>query len=199
MWIYLNGLLFGLTLITALGPQNIFLIRQGARRKHAVLSALICFACDCVLVIASVTSLHHIIQLHPNIRYWLTWFGVIFLFCYGGRNLLHALRKSHHNDQRITCTASRWKIVLLALGFSLLNPHAIIDSIIIIGSGSSQYPDNQPAFVGGVITASLIWFTLLTVITHFFAKLLGRAKTWRRMELASGLLMLGLSLKLAWS
>lgn len=199
MLVYLNGLMLGLSLITALGPQNVFLIRQGALRRHAALSAAICFCCDIILICGSVTGLHHVLELHPTLKIWITWFGVAFLLYYGAKALRRGLSKEHRDNTPAQEASSRWQIIMLALGFSLLNPHAIIDSLVIIGGGSSQFPEHQQAFVFGVITSSLFWFSSLTFTTHYFSEVLSRATVWRRIELASGILMLFLSCKLAYS
>lgn len=197
MLVYLNGLMLGLSLIMALGPQNVFLIRQGALREHAVLSALICFCCDIILVCASVAGLHQILRLHPVLHTWITWFGVAFLLYYGVKALKRAFDKESAQSAREQQCINRLQIVMLALGFSLLNPHAIIDSLVIIGSGSTQFPDHPQAFLFGVISASFLWFTSLTFTTHYFSDVLSRATVWRRIEFSSGILMLVLSLKLA--
>ncbi|MDI9818996.1 MULTISPECIES: LysE/ArgO family amino acid transporter [unclassified Legionella] len=197
MAIYLNGLLLGLSLIAALGPQNVFLIRQGALRRHAVLSAMICFCCDIILVCASVAGLYQVLKLHPALQSWMVWFGVIFLFYYGSKSLKNALAIKNSTSIAAQDATTRWQIILLALGFSLLNPHAIIDSLVIIGGSSSQFPGHHQAFLFGVLTSSLLWFSSLTFITHYFSEVLSRAAVWRRIELSSGLLMLFLSLKLA--
>ncbi|CEK09231.1 LysE/ArgO family amino acid transporter [Legionella hackeliae] len=199
MTVYFNGLILGLSLITALGPQNVFLIRQGAMRKHAVLSAAICFLCDIVLVCASVAGLHHVLELHPTLQIWITWFGVAFLFYYGAHALKRAFTQKTGEENAAPNVSNRWQIVMLALGFSLLNPHAIIDSLVIIGGGSSQFPGHQQVFLMGVITSSLFWFSSLTFTTHYFSEVLSRATVWRRIEFASGMLMIFLSVKLALS
>lgn len=197
MLIYFNGLLLGLSLITALGPQNVFLIRQGALKKHAILSALVCFICDIILVGASVAGLHQILSMHPALQIWITLLGITFLLYYGTCALKKALDKQSQETIRKQENTSRLQIVMLALGFSLLNPHAIIDSLVIIGSGSSQFPDNPQAFLLGVISASFLWFASLTFTTHYFSDILARVTVWRRIEFSSGLLMIFLSLKLA--
>ncbi|CDZ76081.1 Arginine exporter protein ArgO [Legionella massiliensis] len=197
MLIYFNGLLLGLSLITALGPQNVFLIRQGALKKHAVLSALVCFVCDIILVGASVAGLHQILSLHPTLQIWITVLGVAFLLYYGSCALKKSLSKQTQATIREQENTSRLQIVMLALGFSLLNPHAIIDSLVIIGSGSSQFPENPQAFLFGVLSASFLWFTSLTFTTHYFSDILARVSVWRRIEFSSGLLMVFLSMKLA--
>ncbi|ASQ47405.1 LysE/ArgO family amino acid transporter [Legionella clemsonensis] len=199
MMVYFNGLMLGLSLITALGPQNVFLIRQGALRQHAILSAAICFLCDIILVCASVAGLHHVLELHPTLQIWITWFGVAFLLYYGSKALKRALFYKKREVTPPSNVTTRWQIIAFALGFSLLNPHAIIDSLVIIGGGSTQFPGHQQAFLMGVVTSSLFWFSALTFTTHYFSELLSRPHVWRRIEFASGVLMLVLSLKLALS
>jgi len=196
MTVYLNGLMLGLSLIMALGPQNIFIIRQGTLRQHAVLSAITCFLCDILLVTASVAGLHHVLELHPDLGVWLSRFGVAFLGYYGSRALIQAFNRSSKGVKQGKQLSNRWQIVLLALSFSLLNPHAIVDSLVLIGGGSGQFPDHQQAFLAGVITSSLLWFTVLTSTTYYFSNALSRTAVWRRVEFFSGTLMVYLSVKL---
>ena len=196
MTVYLNGLMLGLSLIMALGPQNIFIIRQGTLRQHAVLSAITCFLCDIVLVTGSVAGLHQVLELHPNLAVWLSCFGVVFLGYYGSRALIQAFTPGSKGVKQGKQISNRWQIVLLALSFSLLNPHAIVDSLVLIGGGSSQFPDQQQAFLAGVITSSMLLFTILTSTTYYFSNALSRTVVWRRVEFFSGALMVYLSVKL---
>ncbi|KTD57571.1 LysE/ArgO family amino acid transporter [Legionella shakespearei] len=199
MFIYFNGLILGLSLIMALGPQNIFLIKQGARKNHAALSALVCFICDIILVCASVAGLHQLLLAHPTLQIWMIWFGSAFLLYYA----VNALRSSFSKKDKATAQApqphNRKQIILFALGFSLLNPHAIIDSLVIIGGGSRQFPDHEFAFLAGVITASLLWFSSLTVTIRYFSDVLSKTTVWQMIELFSGLLMAFIGIKLALS
>lgn len=199
MPVYLNGLILGLSLIMALGPQNIFLIKQGARRHHATLSAVICFFCDIILVCASVTGLHKLLLSHPTLQIWMIWSGSAFLFYYAFKNLSSAFTKKNKVAEEAPTAHSKTQIILFALGFSLLNPHAIIDTLVIIGSGSSQFPDHEAVFLLGVITASLLWFSSLTVTTRYFSSILSRESIWQVIELCSGLLMAFIGIKLALS
>ncbi|KTC64626.1 LysE family transporter (plasmid) [Legionella adelaidensis] len=196
MPIYLNGLMLGLSLIMALGPQNVFLIRQGALRKHAVLSALTCFFCDSLLITGSVAGLHHLLETHDSIRLIMICFGSLFLAYYGFITLKQCFTKKSAPVQAEQNLTTRWQIILLALSFSLLNPHAIIDSLVIIGGGSIQFPGHQKEFLFGVLTSSLVWFSALTFSTYYFSKALTKATIWRRVEFCSGILMLFLSVKL---
>ncbi len=197
MSIFVSGLLLGLSLIMALGPQNIFLIRQGAFRQHAVMSAFTCFVCDVILVTLSVVGLHEILESHPGLAIWLSWLGALFLGGYGLLSIKRSWRAGNKAIELETTQTARKQIVLLAVGFSLLNPHAIIDSLVLIGGGSSQFPDHPKLFLSGVITSSLVWFSLLTSLAYFFSNALIKDKVWRRVELAGGLLMVYLGIQLA--
>ena len=199
MPIYLNGLLLGMSLIMALGPQNVFLIRQGAMRQHAVLSAIICFVCDIILITASVIGLQDVLEAHADLRSWMTWFGAAFLLYYGISALRRAFDKKSKEVEQESSSTNRWQIIMLALGFSLLNPHAIIDSLVLIGGGSGQFPGHERVFLLGVLSSSLLWFTVLTFTAYYFSNILARATVWRRVELGSGILMVFLSIKLVCS
>lgn len=197
MAIYFNGLLLGLSLIMALGPQNIFLIRQGVLRQHVTLSVITCFVCDATLVTASVLGLQEILQIHPQLRLWLIRFGVVFLVYYG----LSALKRGYELSSQIQIkeqqSTKRWQIILLALGFSVLNPHAIIDSLVLIGGSSSQFLGHEHQFLLGVLSSCLLWFTGLTAVAYSFSEILTRKNTWRGIEFTAGLIMIYLGIKLA--
>ncbi len=198
MLIYLNGLILGLSLIIALGPQNIFLIKQGARKNHPWLSAFICLSCDIILMCASVAGLHQVLLTHPALQIWLLILGALFLFYYAGKSLKSAFLP-HNSIKTESYSYNKKQIILFALGFSLLNPHAIIDSLVIIGGGSSQFPDHQLAFLLGVISASCLWFCSLMLTTRFFANVLTKNTVWQSIEIGSGLLMVFIGIKLALS
>lgn len=194
--IYLNGLMLGFSLIMALGPQNIFLIRQGALRQHAFTSAVTCFVSDVILITASILGLQRMMLAQPQFRVWMTWLGAAFLCFYGSKTLWQAMRRSSEAVEITAPTTSRKQIIILALSFSLLNPHAIIDSLILIGGTSARFPNHIAAFLFGTLTSSLVWFSLLTLTTYYFSKMLTKNHIWRNIEFLSGILMIYLSVKL---
>ncbi len=198
MPVYFKGLMLGLSLIMALGPQNVFLIRQGAMRQHAMLSAIICFMSDLILITASVTGVHQLLKFHPGVQIWLIGLGSAFLAYYGLKTLKQAFSTAPSLQKEQQSATSRLQIIVLALGFSLLNPHAIIDSLVLIGGGSAHFPDHRQAFLLGVLTSSLLWFSTLTATAHYFSERLIQPKIWRRVEFFSGVLMIYLSVKLIW-
>lgn len=199
MFAYFNGLILGLSLIITLGPQNIFLIKQGARRNHAALSAVVCFICDIILMSASVVGLHQLLSNHPVLQTWMMWLGSVFLFYYAIKNLYHAFSKSNPKIGSSHPLYNRIQIIFFALGFSLLNPHSIIDTLVIIGSNSSQFPDQEMIFLLGVLTSSLLWFSSIFFTTRYFSNVLTKVKIWQGIELFSGLLMAFIGIKLVLS
>jgi L-lysine exporter family protein LysE/ArgO len=199
MLIFLNGLILGLSLIMALGPQNIFLIKQGAQRNHAALSAAICFVCDVILACASVAGLHEVLLNYPTCQVVMIWLGAAFLLYYAVKSLYSGFVRRKQLEEALSIPHSRIQIIVFALGFSLLNPHAIIDTLVIIGSGSSQFPNHELAFLFGVITASFLWFSSLTLTTRYFSAVFSKRSVWQCIELSSGVIMSVTSIKLALS
>ncbi|HHF7366316.1 TPA: LysE family transporter [Legionella bozemanae] len=196
MFVYLNGLFLGLSLIIALGPQNVFLIKQGAQKNHAILSAVICFICDFILICSSIAGLHELLQLRPVLQIWMMVLGTLFLLFYSAKALTNAFSKQSEDAENAHPPRNRTQIILLALGFSILNPHAIIDSLVIIGGGSSGYPDKEHIFLLGVLTSSFIWFSSLTFTARYFSDVLTKANVWKGIELISGLLMAFIGIKI---
>lgn len=180
----------------ALGPQNLFLIKQGAKKNHPTLSAIICFFCDVILTAGSIAGLHELLLLNPTLHLWMLWLGSIFLLYYATKALISAFSIKKDSNVEVPQAHSRKQIILFALGFSLLNPHAIIDTVVIIGSGSTQYPNHELTFLMGVITSSLLWFSTLTFTTHYFSNFLTKARVWQTIEFFSGLLMGTIGIKL---
>lgn len=196
MQVFFSGLVLGLSLIMSLGPQNLFLIKQGTGRNHAILSALVCFLCDLILITGSIAGLEALFTAWPHLKEWMLWSGAAFLLYYAIQTLHGAFRPREKHETPRFKPLSRIQIILFALGFSLLNPYAILDTMIIIGSGSSQYPEQQMMFLSGVITASLLWFSSLTWVTYRFAALITTSKIWQGIEIISGSMMSYIGLKL---
>ncbi|KTD42707.1 LysE/ArgO family amino acid transporter [Legionella parisiensis] len=196
MFVYLNGLFLGLSLIVALGPQNVFLIKQSAQKNHAALSAVICFICDFILICSSIAGLHELLQIHPFLQIWMMVLGTLFLLFYSAKALTNAFFKASEHAENVHQPRNRAQIILLALGFSILNPHAIIDSLVIIGGGSSGYPNQEHIFLLGVLTSSFIWFSSLTFTARYFSGVLTKTNVWKGIELISGLLMAFVGVKL---
>ncbi len=80
---YLAGLGLGFSLIVAIGAQNLFVLRQGIRREHVVLTATICAVSDAVLIVAGVSGVGLLLQAVPWLFDAVRWVGAAFLAGYG--------------------------------------------------------------------------------------------------------------------
>lgn len=168
-------------LIIAIGAQNAFVIRQGLRRQHLLLTALMCSLIDAILIAFGVIGFGYYLSEYPFFIELTKYIAAIFLFCYGCisfrsayRN--HVIKKSGED----TAEASVKKIVISLLAFSLLNPHVYLDTVILLGSIASQQPEHeQMTFAFGAMAASFAWFFALTFGARFLAPFLQKENSWR--------------------
>lgn len=91
---YLYGVGLGLSLIIAIGAQNVFVLRQGIRREHVVTVALICAVSDALLIAIGVSGVGVALQAVPWLVDVVRWVGVAFLTTYGALALRRAYRPS---------------------------------------------------------------------------------------------------------
>jgi L-lysine exporter family protein LysE/ArgO len=84
--------------------------------------------------------------------------------------------------------------MLEAAGFTLLNPHVYLDTVLLLGSiGARQAPAGQVSFVGGVACASTVWFAALGFGARIFAPVFARPRAWQILDIVVGVTMLVLA------
>ena len=181
--VYLNGFVLTLGLIMAIGAQNAHVLRQGLRGEHVLLTVSVSALCDMLLITLGVAGLGSLFVAHPALTAVARYGGAAFLLWYGGR----ALRSAVHGGQCMDVAAhrrmSRGQALLAAAGFSLLNPHAYLDTVVLLGSiGSQQAEDLRPLFAAGAITASIVWFVLLGYGARLLVPLFVRPLAWRVLD-----------------
>ena len=189
---YLEGLGLGASLIIAIGAQNAFVLRQGLKRQHVLLTALFCTLCDATLITLGVAGLGAAITSVPALFTAATWGGAAFLFLYGLRSFRSAFRAGMLDADAANgqATSSARRTVLALLGFSLLNPHVYLDTVILLGSVGARHPAiERPSFVLGASTASLLWFFGLAYGAALLAPLFRKPTTWRALDLLVGCVM----------
>jgi L-lysine exporter family protein LysE/ArgO len=196
MWqSYLNGVLIAFGLIMAIGAQNAFVLAQGLRREHHVPVALVCIACDVMLVAAGVFGLASLLAQSPVLLAVARWGGVVFLLWYGSQALRRACSRQSLQHSQATGQRSRRAVLLSALAVTLLNPHVYIDTVLLIGSLGAQ--QSVPgAYVAGAASASLLWFTLLALGAAWLAPWLARPATWRLLDLMVAVMMFSVAVQL---
>ncbi|MGP9822301.1 LysE/ArgO family amino acid transporter [Salinarimonas sp. NSM] len=193
---FLPGFLVGLGLILAIGAQNAFVLRQGLRRQHVWAVTLTCGASDAVLIAAGVAGFGALAEAAPWFAPVLTIAGAAFLAWYGVRSLMRAFG----SDEALVPAEgagqdSLGRTLTVCLALTWLNPHVYLDTLVLIGSVSTQYADRF-AFAAGAITASFTFFLTLGHGARLLRPIFAKPSAWRRLELGIGVLMLFLALKL---
>lgn len=192
MWqSYLNGLGLGAGLIMAIGAQNVFVLAQGLRREHPLAVAAVCILCDGVLICAGVFGLAHLLAEQPLLLQAARWGGAAFLTVYALRALHRAWRPAALHAMK-AATRPLGPVLLATLAITLLNPHVYIDTVLLLGSLGAAQP--QPgAFVGGAMSASLLWFSSLALGAAWLAPWLARPAIWRLIDLLVAIMLLGIA------
>lgn len=196
---YITGFTLGFSLIMVIGTQNIYIIKQGILRQNSYFCALICGFCDALLIALGVVGAQELTERLPFFNTGLLILGIAFLLVYGGLSIKRAFvgRTSMDNNTKVQVTPeTRLKTILIALGFSLLNPHAFIDAFVILGGVANHLePGSRWQFALGAITASFTWFFVLVTVAVYFSPFLQKKKTWQWMEFISGSVMLYIAVR----
>ncbi len=178
-----QGFGLGFGLIVAIGAQNVFVLTQGARGHRPWLVAGVCTLCDALLIAAGVGGVGLAAARAPLAASLLACAGVLFLAVYGLRALHSALRGASPGLVAGAEPAPLGAILLTALGVSLLNPHALLDTVVLLGGLSSQLDGpGRLSFGLGAVLASACWFFSLSLGGRLLAPVLRRPAAWRVLD-----------------
>ncbi|MBE5664252.1 LysE family transporter [Staphylococcus sp. SS60] len=162
----IHGFILSIGLILPLGAQNVFIFNQGANQskyRYALPAILTAGLSDSLLIIIAVIGISIIIMSMPILQAIIYVIGLIFLL-YMSWTIWND--KPSVNSQ--VEAMSPMKQVSFALSVSLLNPHAILDTIGVIGSSAALYNDKDKiAFTIACISVSWLWFFLLAILGKF--------------------------------
>lgn len=195
--IFIQGFLLQASLILALGAQNIFVLNSGLRKQNHLVVALVCSICDALLIFVGVLGVATFFIQFPFLKIGLGIVGVGFLFYYGVLKLQEA-KNGPRASSAVPAVVGLRQTILMSLGFSLLNPHVYLDTIVLIGGYSSQFDSvwRRFNFGAGAATFSVIWFYGLALLAFFASRFLNNPKSMRIVSLVSGMILLLLALKL---
>jgi len=155
MQIFLTGFFISLSLILAIGAQNAFVLKQGLKGQYVLTVVLICALSDAILISLGVSGFHVLMQSVTWIDSVARYTGALFLLVYGAISFYSAVKKNHSlNPSDEIRQQSVVKIALICLGFTWLNPHVYLDTLVLMGSISSQYPRQTVEFTAGAVSAS---------------------------------------------
>jgi len=179
---FLQGFGIGGGLIVAIGAQNAFVLSQGVRRNHHLVIAAICIICDAIFITAGVAGFGSVIAASTTLSHWVAWGGAGFLFVYGLGSLRSALKggRLDTNDQAVRSLRAA---IIATLAVTLLNPHFYLDTVVLLGSVSSQFQgDHRLYFWTGAVSASTLWFISLSLGGQMLAPLFRKQISWRILD-----------------
>jgi len=204
---FTSGMVLSLSLIVAIGPQNAHLLRMGLQRQHLWLSVAVCAIADMALIAIGVIGLAQLGQLSDRLYGALLGATVLVLLLYGwqaARRFMQTMRTptvaaAGVDDQTLASRMSRRQAVSAALTFSWLNPHAWIDTAVLLGGASLAYQEQARTGFGlGAMVGSGIWFITLGALAWWLGKRLGQSSLWRWIDGLVALMMWTIAATIAW-
>ena len=193
---FLPGLLTGLSLIIAIGAQNAFVIRQGLTKQHVLLVVAICAISDAVLIFLGVGGLGALIQGLPWLLEVIRWFGVLYLTWFGIKSL-RSVFKEQVLDASGVQSGSAGKAVAAVLGFTLLNPHVYLDTVILLGSIGNQFGTDKWWFAVGASLGSVLWFSAIGFGAKAASGLMKKPVFWKVLDSIIAVVMFSIAILLA--
>ena len=175
----LLGFVTGLSLILAIGAQNIFVIEQGLKKQYVFLVCIICSLSDLILIFCGILLFHFFHQyFNLFIELTLNILLIIFLIYFIFSKIKSIKRNISFNSE--VKDISKINILLKTLGFTYLNAHVYSDTVFFLGNFSKNFLLDEKIYFGiGASIASFIFFFLLGYLSTFFTKYAQSDKTWK--------------------
>lgn len=195
--VFFEGMILQASLIFALGPQNLFVLESGLKRHFHLTVSFVCFLCDLTLIMLGVAGAATFFNKFPEIKIIVGILGVGFLILYGIGKIRHdddQHLEFERNGKR-TCYKAA---IISSIVFSIVNPHAYLDGIVLIGGYSSKYSELDLRLLLGLGAASfsLIWFLVLSIGASFMVPLFKSATRMKYIMSTAGVILLFMSAKL---
>ncbi|MDR7149697.1 L-lysine exporter family protein LysE/ArgO [Hydrogenophaga palleronii] len=200
------GMVLSISLIMAIGPQNAHVLRMGLQRQHLWLTVAVCVVADIVLIGLGVLGLAQLGGLSDKLHGALVGAGMLFLAVYGWQafqRFLHprtlaivADEDKSATDKPDAAAVTRRQALLSALAFSWLNPHAWLDTAVLIGTASLAYGQGSTVFGLGAAAGSVVWFLALGAAAFWLGRRLNSLRVWRALDGMVALMMWGTAIAL---
>ena len=173
------GFFTGLSLILAIGAQNIFVIEQGLKKQYIFLVCLVCSLSDLILIFLGIFLFHYFHQyFNMTIELLLNFLLIIFLF-----HFIYLKVKTFQTSVNLNSElkkVSRFEILLKTLGFTYLNAHVYSDTVFFLGNFSKNFILHQKILFGaGASVASFIFFFAIGYLSKNLSKYAKSEKVWK--------------------
>ena len=173
------GFFTGLSLILALGAQNIFVIEQGLKKNYIFIVCLICSISDLILIFLGIFLFNYLENyLSGIVEFILNILLVIFLIYFIFEKIKSNYQNVNFNGQQTILSFK--SVIIKSLGFTYLNPHVYSDTVFFLGNFSKNFEIFNKYYFGlGAAISSLIFFFLLGYLSKFFSNYLKDEKIWK--------------------
>ncbi|GAA4924832.1 L-lysine exporter family protein LysE/ArgO [Stackebrandtia albiflava] len=193
---FFTGLAFGLGLIIPIGAQNILVFSQGLAlgMPRALWTVLATACCDTLLILAGALGANALLTQVPGLQAVLLAAGAVLLTYLGVKSLR---AKVVHTDAAEAAITNPRQVITKAVAASLFNPHAIIDTVGILGAAiAAQSVAGRATFTMGTISASWLWFLMLAAAAAAMRHVLTpRRRVW--FDRVSGVILCGFAASFA--
>ena len=194
-----QGLILGASLCCSIGPQSLFVFRQGIRGEAAFLVALLCTVVDFALIAIAIVGADAIVALVPKAESIAAWAAGGFILVYACFTLVAAARKTGNVADPAKEAAALAAIVIAALALSLLNPQVYLEVVVMVGLVGLHFPTEDRWLFGiGVAIISPLWFFGLAFFGALAAPLFTRPSVLRALDVVMSLAMIGLAATILW-
>ena len=174
----LLGFFTSLSLILAIGAQNIFVIEQGLKKQYTFIVCFICSISDCFLIFVGIFLFYYFNQYFTlKIELIFNILLVLFLIYFIYSKIKLRIKKIDFNQSfRKTSLVS---IIFKTLGFTYLNPHVYSDTVFFLGNFSKSFLLYDKIIFGiGASVASTLFFFSIGYASNYFSKYLNNKKIW---------------------
>ncbi len=158
-------------------------LRQGLMRSHVLAVVLFCAVSDAVLIAAGVAGYGAATRAVPWLGEALRWAGVAFLTWYGLRSFLAALRGGGRLVAAGGAAAPLGPTLAALAAITWLNPHVWLDTVVLIGAVSGNWPGQETAFAAGAAAGSFLFFVALGFGARTLAPVFARPRAWVVLDL----------------
>ena len=190
MTTFLTGFSLSFSLILAIGSQNAFVLKQGIKKQHVLLICMICALSDAFLISLGVSGFGVIVNEYPDIEIYARYGGALFLLVYSVLSFKSAFSQNHALKPEAEVSDSTLKVALMCMAFTWLNPHVYLDTVILLGSISTQYETTKLQFALGAIFGSFVFFFSLGYGARTLIPIFQKPISWKVLEFFIGLVMM---------
>ena len=177
------GFVTGLSLILALGAQNIFVIEQGLKKQYIFIVCLICSLSDFILIFFGIFLFDYFSNfINESVELIFNILLLLFLIYFISTKIKFKFKKFNYNLEINKSSAKL--ITLKTLGFTYLNPHVYSDTVFFLGNFSKKFLIDEKYFFGlGASFASFLFFFSIGYLSKYFSKYLDNIKVWKFINL----------------